>query len=237
MPCPRPRVACAHANETPDVKVAGIVAYAPAWAYLDYVESIQLAGVSVAGLRPALATILYADLANAGDDESQAGAAFAPSVRDYISKAAGTLCFDKLGPALDSPATGYVPPMTIGEFVDPDFKAGAVDCAKNGKCSGLPGAWVARSKANDPHVDPSVPILYLQGDADTAVKPALASCFFGRLVKDGADPVECVYPGESHESLIPTSAGFAVDWALATAAGKTPPACPVDGALPNCSPF
>lgn len=56
-----------------------------------------------------------------------------------------------------------------------------------------------------PHVDPSVPILYLTGDADTELKPAQASCFFGRLAEDGAAPVERVYPGEDHHSLVPRS--------------------------------
>lgn len=229
--------AAAYANETPDVKVAGVVAFSPAWAYLSYVEAIRLSTISMNGLRAAAATLLYADLANITEGESQAGAAFHPSIRQFLTEKTGSVCYLELGPLVDTPAAGYVPPATMADFVDPDFKAAALDCADNGKCSGLPGQWAERAKKNDPHVDPSVPILFVQGELDTTLKPGQASCFFGRLLKDGAEPVECVYPGEDHMSIVPNATGFAVDWAMAAFRGKALPACPVDGALPNCSLF
>ncbi|GMV14517.1 MAG: hypothetical protein AMXMBFR56_27410 [Polyangiaceae bacterium] len=229
--------AAAYSNETPDVKVGAIVSFAGVWAYLSFVEAFRLTSVSMTGLRGAVATMLYADLANITEDESQSGAAFHPSIRTYMTEKTGTLCFQELVPALDNAAAGYVPAATAGEFLDPDFRTSVLDCADNGKCAGLPGKWAQRAKENDPHVDPSVPILYLAGDADTELKPAQASCFFGRLVKDGAAPVECVYPGEDHQSLVLNSTGFAVDWATAAARGAALPACPADGALPNCSLF
>ncbi|MCC6901743.1 MAG: alpha/beta fold hydrolase [Polyangiaceae bacterium] len=229
--------AAAYSNETPDVKVSAIVSFAGVWVYLSFVEALRLTSVSMKGLRGAVATTLYADLANIADDESQAGAAFHPSIRPFVTEKTGTLCYPELVPALDAATTGYVPPATMGEFVDPDFRTGVLDCADDGKCAGLPGKWAQRQKENDPHVDPSVPILYLAGDADTELKPSQASCFFGRLVDDGAAPVECVYPGEDHQGIVPNSTGFAIDWATAAVRGAAPPACPADGALPNCSLF
>jgi len=229
--------AAAYSNETPDVKVGAIVAYAPAWAYLSYVEALRLSSVSVSGLRSALATVLYADIANITEDESQAGAPFHPSIRDYFVEKTGSVCYEQLGPALDTAASGYVPPATIADLVDPDFRTSALDCADNGTCSGLPGQWVQRTLENEPHVDPEVPILYLAGQADKTIKPGQSSCFFSRLVSDGAAPVECVYPDADHESILPDATAFALRWAVAAERGGGLPACPVDGALPNCSLF
>ncbi len=229
--------AAAYLNETPEVKVSAIVSFAGAWVYVSYIDALRLTSVSMNGLRGVVATTFYADLANITEDETQAGAAFHPSIRAYVTEKTGTLCVPELVPALDNAAAGYVPAATVGEFLDPDFRTGVLDCADNGKCAGLPGKWAQRAKDNDPHVDPSVPILYLAGDADTALKPSQASCFFGRLLKDGAAPVECVYPGEDHDTLVPKTTGFAIDWATAAARGATLPTCPADGALPNCSLF
>lgn len=225
--------------ETPDLDVRAVVAAAPSYRVATNVGLVRLAAVPLnPGLRITGALMMYSDYANLTTDEARWGDAFPPVIRDRIVSELGTHCFIEAGTALDTPTTGYVPPATIGDLLDPDFSAAVLACADTGACIGLPGAFVARDAANEPHLSPtSPPALVLASRVDEAGPPGLIGCVAGRLRDEAAPHEVCTVPTGDHLEMVSGTNAYAIEWALAAASDGVRPPCSGSTTTRPCSLF
>lgn len=227
-------------SELPDTTIRAVVAMAPAWrASTSIVDALSLTSVGLTReLRGIAAFTGYSALANLASDPGQYGAMFKPDVRDAVDERVTTLCYEEALSSLDTPATGYVPPATLGDLVDPAFLQQVQDCKGGGDCTTLGGQFVARDKADEPHLSPSSPPVLMIGSMDDEqLKPGQLGCFIDRVESDGAPFDVCMYTGLGHIPLVSAVDTYAIDWALAAAGGGTRPACTGDGTRVGCSLF
>lgn len=224
------------ASEAPDVHLAAIVAMSPGYRFFSSLTLIGSRGIALTPtIRAFTAMGLYADLANLSADSAQWGTGFAASVRDPVVMRAGTLCYFDAITALDTPATGYVPPATIGDLVDATFGAAAAACSTGGSCAGLPGAWVARDMANEPHLSPSgPPVLVLGSTDDDQLTIGQLGCAIQRVVHDGVTPDVCIVSGPNHLAMVSTTDAYGMAWALAASSGSPRPPCAASTTSPHC---
>lgn len=229
----------AYANEAPDVKLRAVVALAPGYRISSLTEAIAFTNSKVTPvLRTVAAMSIVSGYANLTSDASHLGDGFAPAVRDFMVTATTTRCFNDLLTTLDTPAAGYVPPATVGDLVDPDWRNKVLDCAAGKPCDPLIGAWVARDKTNEPHLPASAPpVLVVASTADEQALPKYVGCVLTRIEKDGIKPDECWWEGPTHIPVVGASAAYAIEWALAAAKGTTRPACTQHGERAKCSIF
>lgn len=82
--------------------------------------------------------------------------------------------------------------------------------------------------------DPSSgPILIHAGLQDIEATPEEVSCIVDKLIEDGVTPQVCTDATADHWDIVQRSAAFAVQWALALAAGDPLPPCTASE-LPPC---
>lgn len=225
--------------EAPDLDIRAIVAAGPAYRVATAVSISRITTFALTPLlRYALAMQLRADLANLTADETRWGDALAPAVRDRAAAELDTHCLLDSITGLDTPAAGYVPPPTLGDLFDPDFASAAIACSDTGTCTGLPGAWVMRDVANEPHLSAtSPPILVLASELDADATPGLVGCVIDRLRTDEASWEACMVPTGDHLGMVGGTGAYAIEWALAAAAGSVRPPCPGSPTRPRCSLF
>lgn len=231
--------AAAYGSEAPDVKVRAVVSLAPGYRITRTVDAIAVTTAKVSPiLRTVAAMTIIADYANLSSDASHQGDAFEASIRDYTVQATNDRCFNDLMATLDTPANGYVPPSTVGELVDPVWRTKALDCVTGKPCEPLIGAWVARDKANEPHLPASSPpVLVVASSVDEQSLPKYVGCVLDRIELDGVTADECWWNDQMHIPIVGASASYAIDWALAAASGKARPKCTQPGERAKCSIF
>jgi pimeloyl-ACP methyl ester carboxylesterase len=215
------------AGEAPDVDLSAVVAFAPGYRTLSLVSAIRLRTVALTPiLRGTAAMLLYSGLANLTPDATHWGDAIAPGIRDHVVSVVESQCYVPVLEDLDTPTADYVPPATVGDLVDADFSAAAIACADTGACDGLPGAWIARDAANEPHLTAdSPPILVLGSTDDEAVTPGVLGCAIDRLMRDGAPPDLCITSGADHLGMVSALDTYGIEWALAASSGAERPPC------------
>jgi len=229
--------AAAEAASVPDLDLRAVVSIAPGYRLF---QSVDLLRFSSTALQPepraAVAAALYASLANLGDDPARYGDAFAEGIRDVVTEATATLCWDDLVLALDNAADGYEPPATLADLVDPAFSESVIQCADDGVCTALAEDWTARDAGNEPHLGPGgPPVLVIASTGDESATPGAVGCVLDRVEADGVTPDLCVYTGDDHRGLVVSSAAYAIEWALAAADGRARPPCEQDGTRSECS--
>jgi hypothetical protein len=92
--------------------------------------------------------------------------------------------------------------------------------------------------ANVLQPDPAgAPVLLLQGLMDSVMPPAEeAACVADKLKAAGVTPLVCTEVFALHTSIVSAKMELALEWAEAVLAGTTPPGCPDDLDLPDCTP-
>lgn len=224
------------ADEAPDVETSAIVSLAPGYRVTTLVDGLRLPMFELdLVLRAALAIGLYAEMAQVSSDPGHIAAMFAAPVRDRVLEAVETGCFGDVVTALDTAAAGYVPPATLGELVDETFRTAVLACADEGTCPAPIDAFVARDRANEPHLDASAPpILFVASRDDEASTPGIVGCAIDRVRREGAAYEACVYDGPDHLGVVEVGSAHAIAWALAVRNGDARPPCPGSSAAPRC---
>ncbi len=229
----------AYAAQAPDLDLRAVVAFAPGYHFMKLVDVLRLRTLQVTpALRALAALYLYSDYANLTDDATHYGDAFAADVRGRFEEVTSTMCYTDIISTLDKPSVGYVPPTTVGAAIDSTFSAAALDCADHGVCSGLTGAWVARDKANDPHLSAAgPPVLIVGSTGDEQVSQGQIGCVLDALQKDGVTPDLCIQTGDDHLKMVATTTSYGFSWALAASTGAARPACTSDTKRVPCALF
>lgn len=181
--------------------------------------------------RAILSLSLYADAANSlGLD--RADAPFHPDLRDHVTNAVETLCLAELATELARARGDYVPPLTLGALLDPDFRTDVVRCAANQAPCEF-GAYVDRVESNRVTPDPSgAPVLFLSGDDDYLQAPQRQKCLIDQFA-----PVEtssCLHPARDHATIVPAGAAYAIEWAVSRIEGEAAPTCTSTLSYPEC---
>jgi hypothetical protein len=232
--------AAALASEAPDLDLRAVVSAAPGYRYAT--TSADLVRLSSVPLSPFLvlsgATMVYSDYANLTADPTRWSEPFAPALRDRVAAELDAHCFIEAGTNLATAATGYTPPTTVGELVDPAFAAAVGACMDSGSCDGLPGAFVARDAANEPHLSAeSAPLLLLSSAADEIATQGPFGCVLARLRTEGAPHESCTVSTGDHLEMVSGTNAYAIEWALATESGAARPPCTGSVSRPRCSLF
>jgi len=223
-----------------DGELRGVIAYAPEWpirldsfGYLDILGDPTALTIST-WISKSVVMVLrqYAWFANAYGPGHEADA-FRADLRAGLTAAVESQCETLLG--------GWVQANQpyLGDLIDEPLRVALLACVAgdDAGCTEPARSYYEFLLQNVLTPDPGgAPVLLLQGLMDSVMPPAEeAACVADRLTAAGVTPLVCTDPVGLHTTIVASKTELALDWAAAVLAGTTPPGCPDDLDLPDCT--
>jgi hypothetical protein len=224
-----------------DGELRGVIAYAPEWpirlnsfGYLDILNDPGALTIST-WISKSVVMVLrqYAWFANALG-AAHAADAFRPDLRAGVTGAVESQCETLLG--------GWIQANQpyLGDLVDAPLRAPLLACVTGDAtgCTEPARSYHQFLLGNVLPPDPlGAPVLLLQGLMDSVMPAAEeAACVAAALEAAGVVPLVCTDPFALHSTIVASKTEQALAWAEAVLAGTTPPGCPDDLDLPDCTP-
>lgn len=207
----------------PELDVTHVIALAGAPPLRDPTSAWRLAHYSVAGAdgydRTALALELQADFAALFGEDTRADP-FDVDVAAPLVAAAADQCQPALQATLATPTDAYVPPDTLGQLVDDDFRKEVIGCIDvTERCTDRALAYMERKRAGVVEFGggDGPEVVVVSGARDVRETLAEQACLVEALEDGGVEPVVCVVD-EGHDGVVAGSVGFWLAVALGDAA-------------------
>ncbi len=123
---------------------------------------------------------------------------------------------------------------TAADLYQSEFISNASACNFAAPCAQFE-PWSSRLIAEQPgNFTSSAPALILQGGADTLVTPSSVACIAKRLKAKGTPVMGCLYPYDSHTTIVASALPQMLRWVDERRSGGSTDVCPA--ALPDSCP-